>query len=382
MEYNTRLIQGISPKDNPYQAVVPPIFLSTTYEQELYDQPNASGVVYARGGNPTRNQLEKLVATLENGTSAQAFASGMAALASVVQLIHPGEKILTQGNIYGGTYDLLERTKEHGVEVVYFEDLNQLTIEDVDATVKLVLIETPSNPSLQVVDIQKLADLAHARGALLAVDNTFMTSYLQKPLDLGADVVVYSATKYLSGHADVIAGLTVVKDEVLGDKFRDSQHTYGGILAPFDSYSLIRGIKTLSVRFDRQIEHTKRLIDFLEGKKFTTYYPGSKPEQASIQARQAKDIGALFSFDLPEEYDLQTFFSNLEIFAFAPSLGGVESLIGTPATTSHQNFSLKRRRKFGISERMVRVAVGIEAYSDLEKDFEKALEASRKVGLA
>ncbi|MGF2941145.1 trans-sulfuration enzyme family protein [Enterococcus xiangfangensis] len=378
MNYNTRLIQGIPVEENPYQAIVPPIFLATTYKQDNFEQPNESGIVYGRGGNPTRNQLEKLVAQLENGVAAQAAASGMAALASVTQLVKPGEIILTQGNIYGGTFDLLEDLKEHGIQVIYHEDLNRLEKSDFTPDVKLVLIESPSNPSLQVTDIQKIAVLAHEQEALVAVDNTFLTSYLQKPLDLGADIVIYSATKYLSGHADVIAGLTVVKDTGLAEKLAHIQHTFGGILAPFDSYSLIRGIKTLSVRFDRQIENTKELIRFIEEKGFTTYFPGSAPEQKEIQARQVKDIGALFSFELPEAYDLQTFLSGLKIFAFAPSLGGVESLIGTPATTSHRSFTPEQRAHFGISDRLIRVAVGIEDIADLRDDLEKALENSRK----
>ena len=378
MKYNTQLIQGIPAEENPYQAVVPPIFLSTTYKQNDFQRPNESGIVYARGGNPTRNQLEELVATLENGGAAQATASGMAALTSVIQLVKPGETILTQGNIYGGTFDLLENIQELGIQVIYHEDLNQLDDEDFSEIVKLVLIETPSNPSLQVTDIQKVAELAHRHGAITAVDNTFLTSYLQKPLDLGADIVIYSATKYLSGHADVIGGLTVVKSTELAEKLQHIQHTFGAILSPFDSYSLIRGIKTLSVRFDRQIENTKELIRFIESKSMTCYFPGSLPDQKEIQKKQAKDIGALFSFELSENYDMQTFLSNLKIFAFAPSLGGVESLIGTPATTSHRTFTLEQRARFGISDRLVRVAVGIEDIEDLKEDLQQALEQSRK----
>ncbi|MBO1307969.1 PLP-dependent transferase [Enterococcus sp. 669A] len=377
MKIESLLVQGISAHNNPYGAIVPPIFLASTYIQPAIGEEQ--DFAYSRGGNPTRNQVEDLLGQLEEAQYSYAFASGMAATSSVFQLLKHGDKVLLNNNIYGGTFRYLDQLFEsRGLEYQLVEDFNHLSEEHFDLTVKMIFIETPSNPLLEVTDIKRISELAHQHGAVVAVDNTFMTAYLQKPLALGADIVTYSATKYLSGHADLIAGAVLTNDQAIGERLKVIQNTLGNILSPFDSYSLIRGIKTLAVRMDRQIENTHKLIVFLQSQAISVNFAGAhSKEEAAIQSSQATGIGAVISFELPEEYDLSVFVQQLKMFPLAVSLGGVESLICHPASMTHESYSQDLREKIGISDRLLRVAVGIENSEDLVADVAQALKQAK-----
>ncbi|MGM0216094.1 trans-sulfuration enzyme family protein [Enterococcus sp. AZ109] len=373
MKIESLLVQGNSPHNNPYGAIVPPIFLASTYIQPAIGEEQ--DFAYSRGGNPTRNEVEDLLAQLEDAQYSYAFASGMAATSSVFSLLKQGDKVLLNNNIYGGTFRYLDQLfEQRGLAYQLVENFNQLSEEHFDPAVKLVFIETPSNPLLEVTDIKRICELAHQHGAIVAVDNTFLTAYLQKTLALGADIVTYSATKYLSGHADLIAGAVLTNDQVIGERLKIIQNTLGNILSPFDSYSLIRGIKTLAVRMDRQIENTHKVIAFLHSKAISVNFAGAhSKEEAAIQSAQAKGIGAVISFELPEEYDLAIFIQALKMFPLAVSLGGVESLICHPASMTHESYSKELQEKIGISDRLLRVAVGIEHSEDLITDLAQAL---------
>lgn len=377
MEIDSLVVQGLEAKDNPHQAIVPPIFLATTYIQPTIGE--FQDFAYARGGNPTRSQAETLLGKLEQAAYSYCFSSGMAATSTIFNLLEQGDTVLLNSNVYGGTFRYLkELFAQKGLHYKMLPDINQLTSADFDDSVKLVFIETPSNPLLEVTDIKKISTLAHQHGALVAVDNTFMTAYLQRPLELGADLVAYSATKYLSGHADLIAGAVLTNDAELGQRLKLLQNTLGNILSPFDSYSLIRGIKTLSVRFDRQIANAHKIIDFLTTAGISVNYPGAKsPAEAAVQKAQAKDIGAVISFELPSEYDLETFVHSLAYFPLAVSLGGVESLVCHPASMTHESYPPALQQEIGITDRLLRFAIGIENSQDLINDLQTALAKSK-----
>ncbi|BBN99814.1 trans-sulfuration enzyme family protein [Sporolactobacillus terrae] len=380
MKIDSLIVKGIDAKDNPDHAVVPPIYLATTYVQE--DLHDFQSYAYARGGNPTRNNLEHLFSKIEQADYAYAFASGMAAVSAVFSLLHSGDKVLLNNNVYGGTYRYASNLfRDRGINYELVHDFNDLTAEDLDDDVAALYVETPSNPLLRVADIQRLAAVAHQKGKLLIVDNTFLTAYYQNPLALGADVVLYSATKYLSGHADVLAGLVATNQESIAVKLKFLQNTLGGILSPTDSYALIRGIKTLSVRLDRQEENTDRIIKF-----FSThpgiehlYYPGSfSREEKAIQERQASGHGSVISIRLTPEYDQDRFVAALSLFDLAVSLGGVESLICQPATMTHESFDADLQQKIGITKGLLRLAIGIENGEDLLEDLTQALDKAKQ----
>ncbi|GFH39791.1 trans-sulfuration enzyme family protein [Lactococcus insecticola] len=380
---DTLVVTGISAHDNPENAVVPPIYLTTTYAQANIDE--LGNFQYSRAHNPTRTQLEKLLAKIENADAAYTFSSGMAAISSFFSLFSPGDKILLNSNIYGGTYSFIRQyLKQYQIEYDLIDDLNEISDNEFSDTVKGIFIETPSNPLLRVTDIAKISALAHKHGAIVAVDNTFLTPYYQEPLTLGADLVIYSATKYFSGHADVIAGFVATNDATLAQKIQFFQINQGAILAPFDAYSLIRGIKTLSVRLDRQEENTLAIIDFLKNHSAAkrVYYAGSHSRlEADIQESQSSGIGAVISFDLADNYDLKTFLKALKRFDLAASLGGVESLIEHVTTMSHKPFDDKLLARIGITDRLLRLAVGIENKADLIADLQNAFDKSKKEAL-
>lgn len=376
MKDDSLVIHGLKAKDNPHKAIVPPIFLASTYIQPTIQE--FQKFAYARGGNPTRSQVEKLLATLEKADFCYAFSSGMAAISTVFNLLKQGDSIILNSNVYGGTFRYLDELFENrGLHFNLVEDINQLTQEDFDKSVKMIFIETPSNPLLRVTDIQQISQLAHQNDALVVVDNTFLTAYLQKPLHFGADLVVYSATKYLSGHADLLAGAILTNSKTLAAKLQLLQNTLGNILSPYDSYGLIKGIKTLSVRLDRQIQNTCKIINYLEQKEIIVNYPGSFSEkEKQTQEKQATAIGAVLSFDLPEIYDLETFIATLEFFPLAVSLGGVESLVCIPKTMTHESYPDSLQNDIGINERLVRLAIGIENSDDLIQDLDHAFTQS------
>lgn len=376
----TKLIHGGIYGDDKTGSVNTPIYQTATYEQEI---PGVhKGYEYSRTGNPTREALEALIADLENGTAGFAFASGLAAITAVLSLFRAGDKLVISDNVYGGTFRVLNQVFNHfgiGFKLVDTTDV-QAVETAIDEQVKAVYIETPMNPLLGVTDILAVTDIAKQKGILSIVDNTFYTPYLQRPIDLGADIVIHSATKYLGGHSDLIAGLVVVNDDELARRLAFIQNSTGGVLGPFDSFLLIRGIKTLGVRLDRHVENAERLAECLKNfpgvKK--VYYPGLKEHPGyEINAKQAKNGGAMISFELGENYDINKFFRALNLISLAESLGGVESLVCHPASMTHAAIPKEIRDEVGITEGLIRLSVGIEDVSELQQDLEQAIAAAR-----
>lgn len=365
--------------DQYTKSVNVPIYQTSTYGQPaLYEKGSWE---YSRSGNPTRAALEKLVADLEHGSAAFGFASGMAAITAVFQLFNSGDKILLCANVYGGTFRLLDTVFKQfklNFECVDTSDLSKVE-EKISEDVKAIYVETPSNPLLNITDLKAVADLAHKHQILSIVDNTFLTPYLQQPLDFGIDIVIHSATKYLGGHSDVVAGLVVVNSQELADKVYFVQNTAGAIVGPFDAFLLLRGIKTLAVRLDRHCENAQKLAEFLDKTDGVTkvYYPGLKTHQGyEIHQRQAKNGGAMISFELDDKHDVKKFFSALDTILLAESLGGVESLICHPASMTHAALSEEEQLKAGITKNLIRFSVGIEAFEDLRDDLDNAIKAS------
>ncbi len=381
MGYQTKAIHGGLKDDSGKGAVNYPIYLSSTFNQP--DTVNFREFVYSRSANPTRNSVEKLVAELEEAKYALAFSSGMAATANVFELLSQGDRVLISDNVYGGTWRFVSNLFEsRGIQYEVIDDFNSYDYSQAPEDTRMVFIETPSNPLLKVTDIRRAAEGAHSLGALLVVDNTFMTSYLQKPLSLGADIVVYSATKYYAGHSDILAGLEVFNDDALYEKLHFIQNTLGGILSPFDSYLLQRGIKTLGIRLDRHNQNALAIAEYLEKSDAATqvFYPGLATSlDYNIQIEQASGSGGVLSFLLDtDRYDLESFVTGLRYFSFAVSLGGVESLVCIPATMTHESYAPELQTKIGISPNLVRLAVGIEDTGDLLADIEAALAIARK----
>lgn len=377
----TTLIHGGIYGDVHTGAVNVPIYQTSTYEQKGLGE--TYGWEYSRTGNPTRAALEALIADLEEGTAGFAFASGMAAISTVLSLFSQGDKIIISSNVYGGTYRVLDQVFQNFGITYSIEDTTDLKTLEQQFTdeVKAILIETPANPLLTITDIEGVARIAKRHGALTIVDNTFMSPYLQRPIPLGADIVVHSATKYLGGHSDVVAGLVVVKDDELAHRIGFLQNATGGVLAPNDAFLLIRGIKTLGVRMDRHVENAKKAAAFLSQSDAVrrVYYPGLPEAQGyEINRQQAKNGGAMLSFELKEEYDIRIFFASLQLVALAESLGGVESLVCYPASMTHASIPPEVRQKIGITDGLIRLSVGIEAIDDILADIQQAIAASRR----
>ena len=377
----TTLIHGGIYGDVHTGAVNVPIYQTSTYEQKGLGE--TYGWEYSRTGNPTRAALEALIADLEEGTAGFAFASGMAAISTVLSLFSQGDKIIISSNVYGGTYRVLDQVFQNFGITYSIEDTTDLKTLEQQFTdeVKAILIETPANPLLTITDIEGVARIAKRHGALTIVDNTFMSPYLQRPIPLGADIVVHSATKYLGGHSDVVAGLVVVKDDELAHRIGFLQNATGGVLAPNDAFLLIRGIKTLGVRMDRHVENAKKAAAFLSQSDAVrrVYYPGLPEAQGyEINRQQAKNGGAMLSFELKEEYDIRIFFASLQLVALAESLGGVESLVCHPASMTHASIPPEVRQKIGITDGLIRLSVGIEAIDDILADIQQAIAASRR----
>ncbi|MCR5558973.1 MAG: cystathionine gamma-synthase [Schwartzia sp.] len=376
----TAVIHAGYENDKQTGAVNVPIYQTSTYQQDGIGEMRG-GWEYSRTGNPTRQALEKLIAELEHGTDGFAFASGMAALTAVLSLFESGDKILLSSNVYGGTFRVLDKVFNHFGITYALEDMT-----DIDAfekklapDVKAVLIESPANPLLTITDLEAVAAVAKKHGALTIVDNTFMSPYLQRPLDFGADIVVHSATKYLGGHSDVVGGLAVVKDKSLAERVAFIQNSTGGVLGPFDSFLLIRGIKTLAVRLDRHTENAQGIAEWLEKNPEVkkVYYPGLPSHSGhEINARQAKNGGAMISFELTEKHNIRKFYKALRLIVLAESLGGVESLVCHPATMTHAAIPKETRDKVGITDNLIRFSVGIESKEDLIADLDQAIRNS------
>jgi len=381
LKLNSLLIHGGTDGDETTGAVNVPVYQTSTYKQDGLGQTR--GWEYSRTGNPTRDALEKLIADLEQGEYGLAFASGLAAINTVLSLFHEGDQLIVSDNIYGGTFRILDNVfKNFGItyKIVNTSNLDSVK-EAIDEKVKAIYVESPANPLLTVTDIEAVAKIAKAAGKLLIVDNTFLTPYLQRPLALGADIVIHSGTKYLGGHSDTVSGLVAVKDKELADRLYYLQNAIGGVLAPWDSFLVIRGIKTLGVRMDRHVKNAERIAKWLVTNPAIShvYYPGLENDPGyEIQRKQADGPGAMISFELKEEYDYKTFFAQLKLITLAESLGGVESLACHPASMTHAAIPAEIRKQVGITDGLIRLSVGIEDADDLIEDLKQAIEASVK----
>ncbi len=373
------LIHGGNTIDPLTGAVNVPIYQTSTFRQKgIGLEPEWE---YARTGNPTRAALERLIAELEEGTAGFAFASGMAAITAVLSLFRAGDRVLISSNVYGGTYRVLDKVfSAFGLRysIENTEDLQALE-QAVAPDVKAILVESPANPLMTVTDLAGVAEIAKRHGILSIVDNTFMTPYLQKPLTLGADIVLHSGTKYLGGHSDVVAGLVAVKNQELAKRLAFIQNATGGVLGPQDSFLIIRGIKTLAVRMDRHVENAEKVARFLKDHPAVDrlYYPGLSDAQGyDVNRRQAKNGGVMISFVLDSGHDYRKFVSSLKLIALAESLGGVESLVCHPATMTHASIPKEIREQVGITDNLIRLSTGIEHIDDLLADLEQAIKAS------
>lgn len=362
-------------------AVNVPIYQTSTYEQQGLGMNK--GWEYSRTGNPTRAALEALIAELEHGRAGFAFGSGMAAITAVLSLFKSGDRIMISSNVYGGTFRVLDQVFNSFGIAYSVEDTTNIEALDGKITpdVKAIYVESPANPLLTVTDLAAVAALAKKHGILSIVDNTFMTPYLQRPLEFGADIVLHSATKYLGGHSDLVAGLVVVQDDKLAQRLAFIQNATGGVLGPFDSFLLIRGIKTLGVRMDRHVENAEKAAEHLKRHRAVkkVYYPGLPDAQGyEINRKQAKNGGAMISFELHENYDIKKFFSSLRLVALAESLGGVESLVCHPASMTHASIPYETRQKVGITDSLIRLSVGIENIDDILSDIDQAIAESEE----
>ena len=378
-QIESALIHGGIYGDPLTGAVNVPIYQTSTYEQQGLGKNK--GWEYSRTGNPTRAALEALIAELEGGTHGFAFASGMAASTAVISLFKSGDKIIISSNVYGGTFRVLDKIfKNFGITYSIEDTSNLKTLEEkITSDVKAIWVESPANPLLTITDLEGVAKLAKKHKILSIVDNTFMTPYIQRPIEKGIDIVVHSATKYLGGHSDLVAGLAVVKDKALAERLAFIQNATGGVLGPFDSFLLIRGIKTLGVRLDRHVENAEKIAAHLQKHSAVKkiYYPGLKSDAGyKVNKKQAKNGGAMISFELKESYNIKKFFSSLKLVALAESLGGVESLVCHPASMTHASIPKDIRDKVGITDGLIRLSVGIESADDIIADLDNAIKAA------
>ncbi len=374
--FATRAIHAGQDADPATGATVVPIYATSTYTQAAPGQHK--GYEYSRSGNPTRTALETCLASLEGGERGLAFASGLAATTAVFAVLKPGDEVVAAADLYGGTYRLLERVfRPWGLTAVYTDDPTAAGFAKIiTPKTKLVWIETPTNPLLQILDIAELAALSHKHGALLAVDNTFASPYLQQPLRLGADLVIHSTTKYLGGHSDVVGGAVIGREELMGP-IKFFQNAAGGVPGPFDAYLTLRGIKTLEIRMQRHSANARRLATWLEGHPAVerVYYPGlpSHPGH-EVAKRQMRDFGGMLSLRLKGGTEAaRRFMTRTKLFSLAESLGGVESLVCHPATMTHASIPLELRLKRGVDDGLIRLSVGIEDVEDLEADLKAAI---------
>ena len=379
MKFATKTIHSGVEADPTTGAIMPPIYQTSTYKQE--GAGNHKGFEYARGKNPTRLNLEACIASLENAKYGACFASGMAAIDTLLKLCSPGDEVITSADLYGGTYRLFETLyAERGIKFHYVSEIDSDKVKPLlNSKTKLVWVETPSNPLLKITDIKAIAEILRDHSAIFAVDNTFATPYLQKPLDLGADVVMHSATKYLCGHSDVIMGALAMNDEGFAKEIYHIQNSCGAISGPQDCFLALRGIKTLHLRMQRHCENAKTIAEYLSGHKKIdrTFFPGLENSKYHFVARsQMADFGGMVSFCLKNNSlsAAHGVLEKLRLFTLAESLGGVESLIGHPASMSHASIPQILRKKMGISDSLIRISVGVEDVEDLLLDLAIALD--------
>lgn len=377
MKFNTKAIHARQQPEETSGAVMPPIFQTSTYAQEA---PGVhKGHEYARVSNPTRSNLENMIAGLENADECACFASGCAAMDAVIKLFRPGDHIIASNDLYGGTYRLFTQVfQPYGIDFsfVNMTDTGEVENAKTDQT-KLLWIETPTNPLLRVVDIEALTGFAQDHQILSLVDNTFASPYLQQPLELGADIVLHSMTKYLGGHSDIIGGAVATSNEEVMEKLRFQVKTTGAIPGPMDCYLTLRGIKTLPVRVQRAVENARKIAEYLEGHSQvgSVIYPGLESHsQHNIAKKQMRDFGAMVSFTLADDdvSKAKQFTGNTRYFTLAESLGGVESLVCHPASMTHASIPKEVREKAGLKDSLIRLSVGIEDSEDLIEDLKQA----------
>lgn len=378
INFNTKTIHGGQIPEKGYGAVMPPIYQTSTYSQS--SPGNHKGYEYSRTHNPTRQALESSFASIENGEYGLAFGSGLAAIDAVLKLLSPGDEVISTNDLYGGSYRLFTQVFENfGIKFHFtgMSDPNRIK-NLINVKTKMIWVETPTNPMMNIIDIKSLSEIAKSKNILLAVDNTFATPFLQQPLDLGADIVMHSATKYLAGHSDVVLGALVVKNKDLADKLYFIQNASGAICGPMDSFLTLRGIKTLHVRMERHCENAKQIAIFLNNHTEIekVFWPGfSSHPNHNIAKEQMSDFGAMISFttvrnDFEKAINI---IEKLKIFTLAESLGGVESLAGHPASMTHASIPKKEREASGVVDSLIRLSVGIEDVNDLILDLEQAI---------
>ena len=377
MGFSTDAIHAGQKPDPTTNAVIPPIHPTTTYYQEEIGKHK--GYVYSRSGNPTRDALQKNIATLEKGKYALAFSSGLAAIHAMSTLLKSGDHAIVSNDVYGGTYRLFERVlTDYGLSFTFVDTTKIENIEKaIQPNTKLVHIETPTNPLLAITDITEVVNLCRSKNLILSVDNTFMSPYFQNPLELGADIVVHSATKYLGGHSDLIGGILVFNSDEFYERLKFIQNAIGAILSPFDCWLLLRSVKTLAVRMERHNQNAMKIAEYLQShpKVKRVFYPGLETHpQHSIAKKQMRGFGGMVSFEVEDFETAKNILYKFKIFTLAESLGGVESLVCHPATMTHASIPKEIREKNGLTDGLIRLSVGIEDVEDLLNDLEQALK--------
>jgi len=378
MKFGTKAIHaGVEP-DKSTGAIMTPIYQTSTYVQEKLGEHK--GFEYSRTGNPTRQALEQNIAAIENGKYGLCFASGMAATDAIIKLLNPGDEVVSTSDLYGGTYRLYTKIfANYGIKFHFIGmESPDKVAEYINENTKLIWVETPTNPMLNIIDIKGMAELAKANNCLMAVDNTFATPYLQNPLDLGADIVMHSVTKYLGGHSDVIMGALICNDDELAERLYFIQNSSGAVCGPMDSFLVLRGIKTLHLRMQRHCENARAIAEYLlsHEKVEKVYWPGipSHPNH-DIAKSQMRDFGGMMSFTLKDDSldAAKRMVEKVKIFSLAESLGGVESLVGHPASMTHASIPKEERERTGVVDSLIRLSVGVEDVEDLITDLDQAL---------
>lgn len=377
MKFNTKTIHaGVHP-DPTTGAIMTPIYQTSTYVQEAVGKHK--GYEYSRTGNPTRNALENNIAAIENGKFGLCFGSGLAAIDALIKMLNPGDEVISTNDLYGGSYRIFTSIfAKYGIKFHFTPMADTEVVSNlVNENTKLIWVETPTNPMMNIIDIRKMADLAKSKNIMLAVDNTFATPYLQTPLDLGADIVMHSVTKYLGGHSDVVMGALVCNDEKIAEELYRIQNSSGAVCGPQDSFLVLRGIKTLHLRMQRHCENGEQIALWLKGqsKVDKVYWPGFEDSPGhEIAKKQMRGFGGMISFTLKGDSmeEAHRIIARLKIFALAESLGGVESLAGHPATMTHASIPAPERVKAGVADSLIRLSVGVEDVEDLISDLEQA----------
>lgn len=378
MKFGTKAIHaGVSP-DKSTGAIMTPIYQTSTYVQEEIGVNK--GYVYSRTQNPTRHALENNLAAIENGKYGACFGSGLAAIDCVIKMLNPGDEVISTNDLYGGTFRLFKTIFEkYGIKFHFVGMSDPLAVKAmVNENTKLIWVETPTNPMMKVIDIEAMAEISKKAGAWLCVDNTFATPYLQNPLDLGADIIMHSATKYLGGHSDVVMGALITSNDEIADEMYRIQNSSGAVTGPMDSFLVLRGIKTLHLRMQRHCENGEKVAKFLANhpKVETVYWPGLESHPShELAKKQMRGFGGMLSFTLTGNKleDAHNLVKKVKVFALAESLGGVESLIGHPATMTHGSIPKEEREKIGIVDSLIRLSIGVEDAEDIIEDLRQAL---------